>query len=124
MIKPTVGHKVWYRPSKSDQAGPLPMVATQDQPLDATVIAVWGDRCVNLLVTDIIGRNFPVKHCTLVQEGDEVPEGGRYAEWAPRQIVQAKVGAFTQVFFKGFVPQPEDDELAMPVLVGAAQVKA
>jgi len=120
MIKPTVGRKVWYRPSKSDQEGPVPMVAHTDQPLDATVIAVWGDRCINLQVTDMIGRNFPVLSCTLVQEGDEVPEHGRYAEWAPPQIVQAKVGAFAQEFFKGYVPQLEDGELALPILQAAA----
>ena len=64
IIKPTVGRKVWYRPSRNDIIGPLPMSvsgsieAGNAAPLDATVIAVWGDRCVNLQVVDIVGKNF------------------------------------------------------------------
>lgn len=90
MIKPTVGRKVWYRPSNPDQAGLHGMKVNGDQPLDATIIAVWGDRMVNVLVTDIVGRQFPVLSCWLVQEGDEKPEGGRYVEWMPYQQGQAK----------------------------------
>lgn len=90
IIKPTVGRKVWYRPSKSDQMGPVPMQATPGQPLDATVIAVWGDRCVNLLVIDMVGRPFPVPSVTLVQPDDDAPADGRYAEWMPYQQGQAK----------------------------------
>lgn len=107
MIKPTVGRKVWYRPSRSDVSGSFPMNiagsldAGNAQPLDATVIAVWSDRMVNLLVTDAVGRQFPVLSCTLLQ-GDDEPlkdaDGkpiGRYAEWMPYQHGQAKaaVGA-------------------------------
>lgn len=90
VIKPTVGRKVWYRPSASDVVGPVPMSVAGDQPLDATVIAVWGDRMVNLLVTDIVGRQFPVLSCTLLQDGDERPAAGRYAEWMPYQQGQAR----------------------------------
>lgn len=94
MIKPTVGRKVWYRPSKSDQTGPKPMV-TANQPLDATVIAVWGDRCVNLDVIDVNGNHFPVTSCLLLQDDDQpqrTEDGeivGRYAEWMPYQTSQA-----------------------------------
>lgn len=100
VIKPTVGRKVWYRPSASDVVGPVPMSVagpadepSKGQPLDATVIAVWGDRMVNLLVTDIVGRQFPVLSCTLLQDGDERPAAGRYAEWMPYQQGQARRGA-------------------------------
>lgn len=95
MIKPSVGRKVWYRPSEADQTGPIPMVASAGQPLDATVIAVWGDRCVNLSVVDTVGRSFPVLSCTLLQDGDEPSTDadgniiGRYAEWMPYQTAQA-----------------------------------
>lgn len=105
MIKPTVGRKVWYRPCDNDLKGAIPMVIAGSresgtaQPLDATVIAVWGDRMVNLLVTDVQGRQFPVLSCTLLQD-DEQPakdiEGniiGRYAEWMPYQVGQAKAAA-------------------------------
>jgi len=96
VIKPSIGRKVWYRPSKSDITGPMPMSicgsieAGTAQPLDATVIAVWGDRCVNVLVTDIVGKQFPVLSATLVQAGDEAPAAGRYVEWMPYQQGQAK----------------------------------
>lgn len=89
MIKPTVGRKVWYRPSPNDVLGPMPMQFSPEQPLDATIIYVWGDRMVNVLVTDMYGRQFPVSSCTLVQEGDPRP-GGRYVEWMPYQQGQAK----------------------------------
>jgi hypothetical protein len=95
VIKPTVGRKVWYRPSKYDQQGPVPMQCAVGQPLDATVIAVHGDRCVNVLVTDMVGRQFPVLSVTLVHDGETPPadgEGvpfGRYVEWMPYQKGQA-----------------------------------
>lgn len=99
VITPTVGRKVWYRPSASDLTGPIPMygsrVATA-QALDATVIYVHGDRMVNVLVTDGMGKQFPVLSCTLLQ-GDDVPAAdadgvvvGRYVEWMPYQQGQAK----------------------------------
>lgn len=97
IITPTVGRKVWYRPSAHDVVGPVPMSVagpaddpSKGQPLDATVIAVWGDRMVNLLVTDSVGRQFPVLSCPLLQEGDESPAAGRYAEWMPYQQGQAR----------------------------------
>ena len=99
VIKPTVGRKVWYRPSKHDQQGPVPMQCVLGQPLDATVIAVHGDRCVNVLVTDMVGRQFPVLSVALVQEGDILAacnEGlplGRYVEWMPYQQGQARKDA-------------------------------
>ena len=95
VIKPTVGRKVWFRPSKYDQQGPVPMQCAVGHPLDATVIAVHGDRCVNVLVTDMVGRQFPVLSVTLVHDGENPPadgEGvpfGRYVEWMPYQKGQA-----------------------------------
>lgn len=95
VIKPTVGRKVWYRPSKHDKLGPVPMGVAGDEPLDATVIAVWGDRMINALVTDITGRQFPVLSVNLLQPGDEPSKDadgnviGRYCEWMPYQVGQA-----------------------------------
>lgn len=114
VIAPTVGRKVWYRPSKNDQQGPVPMQCSPGKPLDATVIAVWGDRCVNVLVTDIVGRQFPAMSVTLMQDGDVPPvdaEGvpyGRYVEWMPYQSSQAKKDAG--------VPQPAPAIIALPVI--------
>ena len=96
VIKPTVGRKVWYRPSKNDQTGPIPMSCAAGQPLDATVVAVWGDRIVNVLVLDAYGRPFTKTSIPLLQEGDiptldadDKPVGG-YVEWMPYQQGQAK----------------------------------
>jgi hypothetical protein len=91
IVSPTVGRKVWYRPTASDKAGNFGMACYGEQPLDATVIAVWGDRCVNLAVTDHAGKQFVRTSATLLQDGDPVPtdlEGknaGGYAEWMPYQ---------------------------------------
>lgn len=102
VVSPTIGRKVWYRPCANDVKGTFAMTVsaphddpTAGQPLDATVIAVWGDRMVNVLVTDVMGRQFPVLSCDLLQEGDEPrkdAEGkpcGRYVEWMPYQKAQA-----------------------------------
>lgn len=95
MIKPSIGRKVWYRPSAADKAGNFGMRTAGDQPLDATVLAVWGDRCVNLSVSDIYGKQFSLTSARLRQPGEPVPvdaEGndiGGYAEWMPYQLGQA-----------------------------------
>lgn len=109
IITPSVGRKVWYRPSKGDLVGPIPMAvsgspeACNAAPLDATVIAVWGDRMVNVLVTDMVGRQFPVLSVSLLQEGDEPAKAsdgsiaGRYVEWMPYQTKQAAKEATAQI---------------------------
>lgn len=85
VIKPTVGRKVWYRPSEFDRSGPGAMQVAgsvnDPAPLDATIIAVWGDRMVNVLVTDVLGRQFPVFSVTLVHDDDTKPSKGCYVEW-------------------------------------------
>jgi hypothetical protein len=100
VIKPTVGRKVWYRPSRSDLTGPLPMsmMGNPDynpQPLDATVLAVHSDRLVNVLVLDVYGKPFSKTSVKLLQEGDETPktvdgvEAYGYVEWMPYQAKAA-----------------------------------
>lgn len=93
LTKPTIGRKVWFWPngSKLTTSGPLD-VFDEKQALDATVVCVFGDRMVNLSVTDHGGRVHSVRSCTLRQEGDEVPGGG-YCEWMPYQVNQAKTSA-------------------------------
>lgn len=96
VISPTVGRRVWYRPSAFDKSGPGGMTATSGQPLDAGVVAVWGDRCVNLDVTDILGKHFGKQSVTLIQEGDAKPvdaagnDIGGYCEWMPHQQAQVR----------------------------------
>jgi hypothetical protein len=95
MIKPTVGRKVWYYPSAEDKngspapGGQPPMEVNSAEPLDATVVAVWGDRCVNLAIFDIHGALFARRSVRLLQDDDAVPEFGRYATWIPYQVAQA-----------------------------------
>jgi len=98
MIKPTVGRKVWYRPSEYDRTGIGAMNTVHGQPLDATIVAVWGDRMVNALVYDIMGKSFIKTSVTLMQGDteDRIPRDkdgkdvGGYVEWMPYQIGQAK----------------------------------
>ena len=96
LIVPTVGRKVWYRPSAADKAGNFGMKTTGDQPLDATVLAAWGPRCINVQVLDIEGRPFTRTSVTLIQEGDTPAQDGNgntvggYCEWMPYQQGQAK----------------------------------
>jgi hypothetical protein len=98
VIKPTVGRKVWYRPTAFDKSGPGAM-QSGDQPLDATVVYVHGDRMVNLFVVDAVGRTFAKTSVTLLQDDDAPPPiagGGGYAEWMPYQQGQAKAQAATK----------------------------
>jgi len=93
LIKPTVGRDVWYRPTQADTQGIGRMFTLPGQPLAAKVLAVWGDRMVNVQVTDIGGRQFPITSCPLVQEGDPVPDQGGYVEWMPFQLGRAREDA-------------------------------
>lgn len=98
LMTPTVGRKVWYWPTDNEKAGTYGMqqFGTPPQPLDATVLCVWGDRCVNLEVIDHNGKHFVRTSATLLQEGEVPPtnpETGRpwggYCEWMPYQKGQA-----------------------------------
>ena len=108
VIEPSVGRKVWYRPSAHDLLGVGAMQVAGShpniQPLDATVLAVWGPRMVNVVVYDIYGKPFTKTSCTLVQPGDMPPmqgpkdaDGnptpGGYVEWMPYQQGQAAKAA-------------------------------
>lgn len=87
MISPTNGRIVWYTPATVDKE-----IRHHDfkTPLAAQVCHVWGDRMVNLDVTDSEGRHWPRTSVTLLQDDDLKPEGGRFAVWMPYQIGQAK----------------------------------
>lgn len=61
-----------------------------ETPLAAMVTHVWGDRMVNLVVFDSDGYQHRRTSVTLVQDDDPKPSGGRYCEWMPWQLGQAK----------------------------------
>lgn len=87
---PTVGRKVWYRPSASERVGENAIVASTDQPTDATIVAVWGDRCVNLVIFDGNGKKHVRMSAYLRQDDEELPSWVTgYAEWMPYQLKQA-----------------------------------
>lgn len=87
VISPTVGRKVWYRPNAADIAAGMQVAG--EQPLDATIIAVWSDRCINALITDVVGQQFTRRSWPLKQDGDAIAEGESFLEWMPYQAAQA-----------------------------------
>lgn len=93
VITPTNGRIVWFTPHTDTSKWPSGMQQHDpEQPFAAIVCHVWGDRMVNLLVTDSNGAQFPFTSVDLVQDGDYT-DGfkalGRYAEWMPYQKGQA-----------------------------------
>lgn len=90
MIKPTIGRKVWYRPSLYDKSAPDSMSCSMGQPLDATVVYVHGDRTVNLVIFDASGDMHKRSSVQLLQDDDSSYfSGAAYAEWMPYQTAQA-----------------------------------
>ena len=98
VITPTVGRKVWFRlngiPQLAragvEQYTPAAPSNNGAQPFDATVVYVWDDRMVNLLVLDHYGNPFTATSVPLLQPGDVTPSAGFYAEWMPYQQGQAR----------------------------------
>lgn len=97
IISPTVGRKVWYRPSEQDRGlttesktMSLMKVGNPSQPCDATVVYVHSDRMVNLMVLDHNGYPHQRWSVPMVQPGDEPPAAGFYCQWMPYQVGQAK----------------------------------
>ncbi len=92
IIAPTVGRRVWFHPVEGVEVrGPGAMVILdREQPLDAGIVFVWGDRLVNLDVTDHEGRHHALTSVPLAQPGDSKPTNGIWCEWMPFQKGQAK----------------------------------
>jgi hypothetical protein len=86
IITPTNGRIVWFTPG-SDFLGSWHDI---QKPLAAMICHVWGDRMVNLDVTDSNGIHWPVTSVDLVQPGDQAKlYGARYCEWMPFQKANA-----------------------------------
>ena len=77
MIKPTVGRRVWYRPTAAERH------YEHDQPFDAGITHVWNDNCVNLMVVDEAGNKLPGK--TSVTLAQDRPAQPGECEWMPYQ---------------------------------------
>lgn len=85
VITPTAGRMVWFWPGRAETDEPV-----SGRPFAAIVAFVHSDRMVNLAVFNHNGQ--PEWHTSvpLIQEDDKKPELGRYAEWMPYQIGQAR----------------------------------
>lgn len=95
IIKPTIGRKVWFKPGNVTQfidanGGLVTPKIISDQPMDATIVYVWHDRMVNLLVNDHHGLPFALTSVTLVQECDAYVANSPHCVWMPYQLGQAK----------------------------------
>lgn len=85
MITPTIGRKVWYWPASNEN-----VVRNGDQPMDATIVYVWHDRKVNVIVFDHAGNQL-TRPNTMMLQGDEMYKPiGSYCVWMPYQIGQAR----------------------------------
>jgi hypothetical protein len=82
VIIPSIGRVVWFTPAKTaDGRGDA------KQPYAAIVVYVHGERSVNLVVFDHIGRPHPRLNVQLLQDADEPrdTDGEGYASWMPYQ---------------------------------------
>jgi hypothetical protein len=92
IIKPTIGRKIWFWPTRFDADAAGMQVHDVRQALDASIVLVQSDRKVNLFVVDHAGRSHAVLDVTLRQPEDNPPPGEAqsYCEWMPFQQGQAK----------------------------------
>ena len=97
IIKPTVGRRVWFRPSAAFLASnPTLTQFNPEQPMDAGIVYVHHDHMVNLIVTDHVGKTFPVPSVPLLAGQYEPAEDGDVyccCEWMPYQKGQAAKAA-------------------------------
>ena len=82
-IAPTIGRVVLFQPAH------VPEAEHSAQPWPALICYVHSDRCINVAAFDENGNNFPASSVPLLQDGDEKPAAGYFAEWMPYQKGQA-----------------------------------
>lgn len=85
-IKPSIGRKVWFwdHSSTTTRYG-------DNQAMDATIIYVWSDTCVNLAVTDHAGMQYTRTSVPLRDHREGDKHGVEYvATWMPYQVGQAR----------------------------------
>lgn len=115
MIQPTIGRRVWFWPSdydlgKTSVQPPTVMTSCGDQPMDAGIAFVHGDRLVNVTVADHLGKPHARTSVKLLQEGDEPVPGMSFCTWMPYQLGQAKATMPVDT-----PPRPADAEAEHPV---------
>lgn len=86
LIKPTVGRFVWYWPSVATMAMHDMFSNEPTQPMAAHIAYVWHDGMVNLVVYDHKGNVHALTSVSLIQPGEDVPEGRDFCQWMPHQV--------------------------------------
>lgn len=90
-IVPTIGRKVYFYDQAPERSSAQMQRYDDKQPMDATVIYVWGPTCVNLRVTDHAGVTHTRTSVPLRDPSDIDCHGVEYfATWMPYQVGQAK----------------------------------
>lgn len=102
-ILPTVGRKVWYRTGNSDQKMNK---INPDDPLDATIVGIWADGLINVVVFDSHGNMFTRTGIRLRQEGETISNQS-YCEWMPYQVGQAKAATTPQATIELQAQEPQ-----------------
>jgi hypothetical protein len=82
VISPTIGRVVLFWDSRTSRVNGA-------QAMPALVCHVWNDRNVNVGGFGPTGAPFSRCSVPLLQDGDEAPEYGPFAEWMPYQKGQA-----------------------------------
>ena len=131
IIKPTIGRRVWFRPSAAFLASnPILTQFNPEQPMDAGIVYVHHDHMVNLIVTDHVGKTLAVPSVPLLAGhyvADEDTDVYCCCEWMPYQKSQA---AKTEVADKGVVLEPKHreptqrEQLEYALVSGAASALA
>ena len=131
VIKPTIGRRVWFRPSAAFLASnPILTQFNPEQPMDAGIVYVHHDHMVNLIVTDHVGKTLAVPSVPLLAGhyvADEDTDVYCCCEWMPYQKIQA---AKTEVADKGIVLEPkyreptQREQLEYALVSGAASALA
>lgn len=93
IIEPNIGRRVWFWPAKNSGATGF-ICHDEAVPMDAGIVFVHSDRCVNLDVCDHAGNHHAFTSVYLDQ-GDDCPRDPDAArcEWMPYQKGQARKGA-------------------------------
>lgn len=131
VIKPTIGRRVWFRPSGAFLASnPILTQLNPEQPMDAGIVYVQHDHMVNLIVTDHVGKTLAVPSVPLLAGhyvADEDTDVYCCCEWMPYQKSQA---AKTEAAEKGIVLEQryreptQREQLAYALVSGAASALA
>ncbi len=88
VIPLTIGRKVYFVPSTESYDK---SIIKGDEPyVDATIVRVWNDHCVNLSICDVNGKHHVRTSVTFVHDGELADANTAYAHWMPYQINQAK----------------------------------